>query len=136
MKPVLTPDIVCTDLRETLNKLDNVLLEREKFSFKTLNRWGPWATDVAGYLSNQLDISQGVPSDVGTFLKNSGFSQEKKEQITNDPYYAGNLKLVAKALNDGNFGVLGNTGPKSSQGTSFGGGADVGFDFVCGNDFA
>ena len=128
-----------TDLRETLNKLDNatsnntltesvytesVLTERE-VSITTLNRWAKYAKDVADYMGNQLSSGDTVPTTMDSFLKNSGFSDDKKQEIKDDPYYFNNIKKVALAVNNNDLNSLGSTGPKSEMGTSFGGGGDA-----------
>jgi len=122
-----TRQIDFTDLRETLNKIDNVdqtIMERE-VSITTLNRWAKYAKDVADYMSNQLSKGDTIPTTMDSFLKNSGFSDEKKQAIKDDPYYFGNIKKVAQAVNTNTISTLGNTGPKTEMGTSFGGGGDA-----------
>jgi hypothetical protein len=117
-----------TDLRETLNKLDNALTESvltEKVSITTLNRWSKYAKDVADYMGNQLSSGDTVPTTMDSFLKNSGFSDDKKQEIKDDPYYFNNIKKVALAVNNNDLNSLGNTGPKTEMGTSFGGGGDA-----------
>jgi len=117
-----------TDLRETLNKLDNALTESvltEKVSITTLNRWSKYAKDVADYMGNQLSSGDTVPTTMDSFLKNSGFSDDKKQEIKDDPYYFNNIKKVALAVNNNDLNSLGNTGPKSERGTSFSGGGDA-----------
>ena len=117
-----------TDLRETLNKLDNALTESvltEKVSITTLNRWAKYAKDVADYMGNQLSSGDTVPTTIDSFLKNSGFDDAKKQEIMNDPYYFNNIKKVALAVNNNDLNSLGNTGPKTEMGTSFGGGGDA-----------
>jgi hypothetical protein len=128
-----------TDLRETLNKLDNatsnstltesvytesVLTERE-VSITTLNRWAKYAKDVADYMGNQLSSGDTVPTTIDSFLKNSGFDDAKKQEIMDDPYYFNNIKKVALAVNNNDLNSLGSTGPKSERGTSFSGGGDA-----------
>ena len=128
-----------TDLRETLNKLDNatsnstltesvytesVLTERE-VSITTLNRWAKYAKDVADYMGNQLSRGDTVPTTIDSFLKNSGFDDAKKQEIMDDPYYFNNIKKVALAVNNNDLNSLGSTGPKSERGTSFSGGGDA-----------
>ena len=123
-----------TDLRETLNKLDNtltesvytesVLTERE-VSITTLNRWAKYAKDVADYMGNQLSSGDTVPTTIDSFLKNSGFSDAKQQEIIDDPYYFNNIKKVALAVNSNDLNSLGSTGPKSEMGTSFSGGGDA-----------
>lgn len=131
-----------TDLRETLNKLDkldnatsnstltesvyteSVLTERE-VSITTLNRWAKFAKDVADYMGNQLSRGDTVPTTMDSFLKNSGFDDERKQEIIDDPYYFNNIKKVALAVNNNDLNSLGNTGPKTEMGTSFGGGGDA-----------
>ena len=113
-----------TDLRETLNKIDGVeqtIMERE-VSITTLNRWAKYAKDVADYMSNQLSAGDAVPTTMDSFLKKSGFSDEKKLEIKSDPYYFKNIRKVAQAVNKNDIASLGNTGPKTEHGTSFGGG--------------
>jgi hypothetical protein len=117
-----------TDLRETLNKLDNALTESvltEKVSITTLNRWSKYAKDVADYMGNQLSSGDTVPTTMDSFLKNSGFSDDKKQEIKDDPYYFNNIKKVALAVNNNDLNSLGSTGPKSERGTSFSGGGDA-----------
>ena len=128
-----------TDLRETLNKIDNatsnstltesvytesVLTERE-VSITTLNRWAKYAKDVADYMGNQLSRGDTVPTTIDSFLKNSGFDDAKKQEIMDDPYYFNNIKKVALAVNNNDLNSLGSTGPKSERGTSFSGGGDA-----------
>ena len=97
----------------------------EKVSITTLNRWAKYAKDVADYMGNQLSSGDTVPTTMDSFLKNSGFSDDKKQEIKDDPYYFNNIKKVALAVNNNDLNSLGNTGPKTEMGTSFGGGGDA-----------
>ena len=118
-----------TDLRETLNRIDNVLTEsvltEREVSITTLNRWAKYAKDVADYMGNQLSRGDTIPTTMDSFLKNSGYSDERKQAIKDDPYYFNNIKKVALAVNNNDLNSLGSTGPKSEMGTSFGGGGDA-----------
>jgi len=103
---------------------ESVLTERE-VSITTLNRWAKYAKDVADYMGNQLSRGDTIPTAMDSFLKNSGYSDERKQAIKDDPYYFNNIKKVALAVNNNDLNSLGNTGPKTEMGTSFGGGGDA-----------
>jgi len=113
--------------RQLLDRLDETKqrLDEKEVSITTLNRWSQYAKDVADYMSNQVNLTGKIPTNIEKFLKGSGLSDEKKKEITSDPYYVKNLQKVIKAVNNNNIGSLGNTGPQSEAGTSFGGGDDT-----------
>jgi len=113
--------------RQLLDRLDETRqrLDEKEVSITTLNRWSQYAKDVADYMSNQVNLTGKIPTNIEKFLKGSGLSDEKKKEITSDPYYVKNLQKVIKAVNNNNIGSLGNTGPQSEAGTSFGGGDDT-----------
>jgi len=110
--------------RQLLDRLDETKqrLDEKEVSITTLNRWSQYAKDVADYMSNQVNLTGKIPTNIEKFLAGSGLSDEKKKEITSDPYYVKNLQKVIKAVNNNNIGSLGNTGPQSEAGTSFGGG--------------
>ena len=113
--------------RQLLDRLDETKqrLDEKEVSITTLNRWSQYAKDVADYMSNQVNLTGKIPTNIEKFLAGSGLSDEKKKEITSDPYYVKNLQKVIKAVNNNNIGSLGNTGPQSEAGTSFGGGDDT-----------
>ena len=114
-------------LRETLNRLDEVnqRLDEREVSITTLNRWSKFAKDVADFMGNQVSMKGKIPTDIDKFLDKGGFSDDKKQEIKSDPFYVKNIQKVIRAVNNNNIGSLGNTGPQSEAGTSFGGGDDT-----------